>query len=151
MKALGWLGTGAMVALLVAAGVSATGLAATNSANKTATLAPTTLTVTFEARPKLGYNRQGESTLSVVSASGTQTVKLLSGKVDPGDEHYWTRLDSVSLKLSAQPKSVLLQARLFVCDQTQGLCSVQEQEQRVQLRAGSNTVVLKAPNLAATR
>ncbi|WP_420594074.1 hypothetical protein [Deinococcus sp.] len=151
MKALGWLGTGAMVALLVAAGVSATGLAATNSANKTATLAPTTLTVTFEARPKLGYNRQGESTLSVVSASGTQTVKLLSGKVDPEDEHYWTQLDPVSFKLKAKPGSVLLQARLFVCDQTQGLCSVQEQEQRVQLRAGSNTVVLKAPNLAATR
>ena len=66
MNMVRWMGAGAVVVLLAAAGVGAS----SGASNKTAA-APTTLTVEFEARPKLGYNRQGESTLSVISASGT--------------------------------------------------------------------------------
>lgn len=113
----------------------------------------TTLKVEFGTVPGLIYNRLGDSVLSVSSPAGTQSVKL-SGTPYPADGQYWEQLVPVQLRLSlpAGPHSVLLSARLFVCDKHRGLCSVQTREQRLQVRAGRfNRVTLAAPTLDLNR
>jgi len=123
------------------------------AADSGTSLPPTTLKVEFKAVPGLIYNRLGDSVLSVSSPAGTQSVKL-SGTPYPQDGQYWARLLPVRLRLSlpAGRYSVLLSARLFVCDKHRGLCSVQTREQRLQVRAGrSNQVTLAAPTLDLNR
>ena len=145
----GWLvksGLGVLTALALLAG----GVRAADSGT---TLPPTTLEVAFKAVPGLIYNRLGDSVLSVSSPVGIQSVKL-SGTPYPEDGQYWAQLLPVRLRLwlPAGHHSVLLSARLFVCDKHRGLCSVQTREQRLQVRAGrSNQVTLAAPTLDLNR
>jgi len=116
-------------------------------------LPTTTLKVAFKTVPGLIYNRLGDSVLSVSSPAGTQSVKL-SGTPYPQDAQYWARLLPVRLQVSlpAGHHSVLLSARLFVCDKRRGLCSVQTREQRLQVRVGRlNQVTLAAPTLDLNR
>ncbi|WP_161880933.1 hypothetical protein [Deinococcus alpinitundrae] len=109
----------------------------------------TILKVEFKAVPGLIYNRLGDSVLNVSSPAGTQSVKL-SGTPYPADRQYWAQLVPVRLKLSLPTGSysVMLRAKLFVCDKRRGLCSVQTREQRFQVSAGRvNRVTLTAPTL----
>lgn len=144
-----------MRALAVGWAVTALGLAASLAAPSAATL-PTTLEVQFGAAPGLAYNRLGESVLSVsgvsvIGAASLRTVKL--GGVDqPDDKNYWSKLLPAQLKLDlpAGRHRLTLQTRLFVCDKTRGLCSVQTQEKRVEVNAGQTLrLTFPAPDLNA--
>ncbi|AZI44273.1 hypothetical protein EHF33_15395 [Deinococcus psychrotolerans] len=115
--------------------------------------APTFLQVSFKAVPGVAYNRLGDSTLSVTSAGQTQMLKpvqllKLSGVLDPKDDDYWTALLPVKLNLALLPgrQVLVLSTRLFVCDKTQGLCSIQVAKQRLEVQSGRlNQVTLAAP------
>lgn len=113
------------------------------------TLTQTRLKVSFKTLPNVIYNRLGDSTLSVISAEKTQTVRL-SGTVDPQDENYWKVLTPINMRLALArgQDTVTLRTRLFVCDKTRGICSIQTQQQQLKVKSGNvNTVILDAPQL----
>ncbi|WP_293911947.1 hypothetical protein [Deinococcus sp.] len=102
--------------------------------------APGVLQISFSSVPGLLYNREGGSSLTITSPLGKREYKL-GGVTDVRDNHYWSSLTPLRLRLAADGGRVKLHTRLYVCDQAAGLCSVRQHEQSVDLVAGGVTKV----------
>ena len=108
--------------------------------------AQVTLRISFAGQPGLIYNRRGGSVLSITTTAGRREVKL-GGVIK--DEHYWSSLTPVRLRLPAGSGPLKLHTRLYVCDQTAGLCSVRESDQTVLTTSGESLdVMIAAPELS---
>ncbi len=107
------------------------------------TAAAAQLTVGFSAPPEVHFNRRGESTLTVWVGKTTRTVAL-RGLPDPADpDNVYLRLHPVTLAFPAKFSGpVKLSTRLFLCDIKSGVCTVEEHQQRVNLRVGQQLDLL---------
>ncbi|MDV6374825.1 hypothetical protein [Deinococcus arenicola] len=95
------------------------------------------LTVTFSTPPEVHFNRRGDSTLTVWLGKTSQVVTL-NGVPDPTDpRNVYLRLNPAALAFPANFSGpVKLSARLYLCDAQNGICTVEEHEKQIKVRAG---------------
>ncbi|MBZ9714643.1 hypothetical protein [Deinococcus multiflagellatus] len=104
-----------------------------------------TLNVTVAAPPGLSFSALTPSTVSVVVGDREQ-VAALRGVPDPTAPEAYTRLLPARLTLPADARGpATVRLRLFLCDKTRGLCTVQEQVRRVTLTPGRPLTVAFTP------
>ena len=105
--------------------------------------APTRLTVKFAAPPEVHFNRRGDSTLTVMAGKAVHTASF-SGVPDPQDpRNVYLSLKPMTLAISSTfGGTVILKARLFLCDAKNGICTLEALEKQVRLRPGQKLEVV---------